>query len=95
VLDAHYELEAQRRMFVLAAKTAEPLASQAADERLRLYEAGRADFAELATALRRRLDAAHDAIAARHDYWMAEAMLWMAIGARPELVRAATEGEKR
>jgi outer membrane protein, heavy metal efflux system len=94
VLDAHYELEAQRRMFAVAAKTAEPLAAQAAEERLRLYEAGRADFADLATALRRRLDAAHDAIAARHDYWMAEAMIWMAIGARPEVVGAG-EGDQR
>ena len=81
-------------MFVVGAKTAEPLASQAADERLRLYEAGRIDLAGLVSSLRRRLDAAHDAIAARHDYWMAEAMLWMAVGARPEVVRAS-EGEKR
>jgi hypothetical protein len=95
VLEAHSELEAQRRMFLVAAKTAEPLAAQAAEETRRLYESGRADLGDLVTSLRRRLDAAHDAIEARHDYWMAEAMLWMAIGARPELVRAATEGEKR
>jgi hypothetical protein len=95
VLDAHYELEAQRRMYVLAAKTTEPSAAQAVDERIKLYESGRGDFAELVASLRRRLDAAHDAVAARHDYFMAQAMLWMAVGARPELVRDAGEGEKR
>ena len=65
------------------------------EERLTLYEAGRGEFAELVASMRRRLDAAHDAVAARHDYFMAQAMLWMAVGARPELVRGAGEGEKR
>jgi len=95
VLAAHDEMEAQRRMYVLAAKSAEPLSAQAVEERLKLYEAGRGDFGELVAALRRRLDAAHDAVAARHDYFMGEAMLWMAVGARPELVRDAGEGDKR
>jgi outer membrane protein TolC len=95
VLDAHYELEAQRRMYVLAAKTTEPLSAQAVEERIKLYESGRGDFAELVASMRRHLDAAHDAVAARHDYFMAQAMLWMAVGARPELVRDAGEGEKR
>lgn len=95
VLTAHYELEAQRRMFIVAAKTEEPLASQAVEERLRLYETERADLADVVTSMRRRLDAAHDAIAARHDYWAAESKLWMAVGARPELVGGAAQGEKR
>ena len=95
VLDAHYEMEAQRRMYLVAAKTTEPLSAQAVEERMRLYEAGRAEFAELVASFRRHLDAAHDAVAARHDYFMGEAMLWMALGARPELVRDAGEGEKR
>jgi outer membrane protein TolC len=95
VLVAHDEMEAQRRMYVLAAKSTEPLSAQAVEERLKLYEAGRGDFGELVASMRRHLDAAHDAVAARHDYFMAQAMLWMAIGARPEVVRAAGEGEKR
>jgi outer membrane protein TolC len=95
VIAAHYELEAQRRMYVLAARSTEPLAAQAVEERIRLYESGRADFGDLVAALRRRLDAAHDAISARHDYFMSEAMVWMAVGARPELVRAADGGDDR
>jgi outer membrane protein, heavy metal efflux system len=89
VISAHYELEAQRRMYLVAAKSTEPLAAQAVEERLRLYESGRAEFAELMAAFRRHLDAAHDAVAARHDFFMADAMLWMAIGARPEVVASA------
>jgi outer membrane protein TolC len=73
-----------RRMFALAAGTAEPLAAQAAEERLRLYESGRGMFDEVLAAMRRRLQAAHDAAQARHDYHLAEAMLWMAAGARPD-----------
>jgi len=95
VLVAHDEMEVQRRMYVLAAKNTEPLSAQAVEERLKLYEAGRGDFGGLVASMRRRLDAAHDAVAARHDYFMAQAMLWMAVGARPELVRDAGEGEKR
>jgi outer membrane protein TolC len=95
VLVAHDEMEAQRRMYVLDAKSTEPLSTQAVEERLKLYEAGRGDFGELVAALRRRLDAAHDVVSARHDYFMGEAMLWMALGARPELVRDAGGGEKR
>ena len=87
VLDAHYEMEAMRRMYQVAAKSTEPLSAQAVEERIRLYEAGRSEFAELVSTFRRHLDAAHDAVAARHDYFMENAMLWMAIGARPELVR--------
>jgi len=92
VLEAHDEMEAMRRMYVVAAKSAEPLSAQAVEERLRLYESGRAEFAALVASLRRHLDAAHDAVAARHDYFMQQAKLWMAIGARPELVR---DGGKR
>ena len=95
VLDAHNEMEAQRRMYVVAAKSTEPLSAQAVEERLRLYEAGRGDFAGLVVSMRRHLDAAHEAVAARHDYFMAQAMLWMAIGARPELVREASEGDTK
>lgn len=92
VLGAHYEMEAMRRMYVVAAKSTEPLSAQAVEERMRLYEAGRAEFAELVGAFKRHLAAAHDAVAAQHDYFMEQAMLWMAIGARPDLVRAG-EGE--
>jgi cobalt-zinc-cadmium efflux system outer membrane protein len=86
VLDAHYEMEAQRRMFVTAKKTAEPLAAQAAQERARLYEAGRGEAMDLVAAYKRRLDAAHDVAQSRHDYLAAEAALWSATGARPEVL---------
>ena len=86
IVDAHYELDAARRMHVVATKSSEPLSSQAVEERIRLYEAGRGDFAALAAALRRRLDAAHAVAASRHEYRVAEAMLWRAAGARPEVV---------
>ena len=94
VIGAWYELDASRRMFQLAAKSTEPLSAQAVEERIRLYEAGRGEFAELTAALQRRLVAAHDVAAARHEYGMAEAMLWMAAGARPDVVRAATDEER-
>ncbi len=94
VVNAWYELDAARRMFQLAAKSTEPLSAQAVLERIRLYEAGRGEFAELTAALQRRLVAAHDVAAARHEYAMAEAMLWMAAGARPDAVRAAADEER-
>ena len=94
VVNAWYELDAARRMFQLAAKSTEPLSAQAVEERIRLYEAGRGEFAELTAALQRRLVAAHDVAAARHEYAMAQAMLWMAAGARPEVVRNAADPEK-
>jgi outer membrane protein TolC len=81
-------------MYKVAAKSTEPLSSQAVEERLRLYESGRTEFADLAAAMRRRQTAAHDAVAARHDWFMGRAMLWMAIGARPELASGG-EGEMR
>lgn len=92
VIEAHYELDAMRRMFEVAAKTAEPLSAQAVEERMRLYEAGRAMFDDLLGAIRRRLAASHDAVKARHDYGEAETMLWMAIGARPEIVGTKENG---
>jgi outer membrane protein TolC len=95
VLDAHFEMDARRRAYLVAAKHAEPLSRQSVGERQRLYESGRAEFADLVASYRRRLDAEHDAVAARHDYFLAEATLWTAVGARPELVRAAREGDER
>jgi outer membrane protein, heavy metal efflux system len=94
VVDAWYELDSARRMFELAAKATEPLAAQAVEERIRLYESGRGEFAELTAALQRRLVAAHDAAAARSGYGTAEAMLWMAAGARPEAVRTEAGEEE-
>lgn len=91
VLVAHDEMEAMRRMYQTAAKSSRPLAAEAVEERVRLYEAGRAGFPELVAAFDRHLAAAHDAVAARHDYFMGEAMLWMAAGARPDVARAAAD----
>jgi outer membrane protein TolC len=87
VLAAQYELEAARRMASTAGQSTVPLAKQALDERVRLFEAGRASFADVLVAERRHLEARHDFIGARHDYGMAEAMVWMAVGARPEVAK--------
>ena len=95
VVRAHYELDAARRMFEVAARSTEPLSAQSVEERIHLYEAGRGDFAELTAALQLHLRAAHDVAAARHEYGMAQAMLWMAAGARPEAVGDASEGGER
>ncbi|MGH7163028.1 MAG: TolC family protein [Planctomycetota bacterium] len=86
VIVAHYELDAARRMFALAAGSTAPLARQAVEERLRLYESGRVGFAELLQAYRRLLEALRDVAAARHDYGEAEAMVFTAAGARPSTV---------
>lgn len=95
IVQAHYELDAARRMFAVSAKSTVPLAAQAVEERLRLYETGRGEFAELTAAVQRHLAAAHDVAAARHDYGMAEAMLWMAAGARRRLISDAAEESPR
>jgi hypothetical protein len=87
VLAAQYELAAAARMAGVAGRSAAPLAKQALEERLRLFESGRVSFADVLAAERRYLDARHDLVAARHDYGAAEAMVWMAVGARPEVVK--------
>lgn len=91
VIEAQFERDAARRMFSLASRSSAPLSIQAVEERLRLYEAGRGEFAELTNAIRRWLEATREVALARHEYGMAESMLWMAAGARPELLR---EGPK-
>lgn len=87
VVDAQFERDSARRMFALASKSSEPLSMQAVEERLRLYESGRGEFAALTDAIRRRLEAAREVALAQHEYGMAESMLWMAAGVRPELLR--------
>ncbi len=96
VVAAHLDLDAARRMFALAAKTTVPLARQAAEERLRLYESTPEGFAEVVEALRRSLSAREEEISARQMYGEAEAKAWMAAGARPAIVAGtpAKEGDR-
>ncbi|MCE9637938.1 MAG: TolC family protein [Planctomycetes bacterium] len=85
VAAAVFDVSAMARMFGVAAKSTEPATRQAMDERLRLYEGGRGEFGDVLGAVRRHLNATHDVAQARHEYRSAEAMLWKAVGARPEL----------
>ncbi len=87
VVQAHFALDAARRMFELSSSSTEPLSRQAVDERVRLYEAGRQEFAELLNAYRQWHEARREVALGRHEYGMAEAMLWMAAGARPEIAK--------
>jgi hypothetical protein len=89
VVLAHLALDNARRMHAVAVGSTIPLATQAVEERLRLYESGRSDFAEVFGALRRAIDARLGAVTARQMYAEAEARTWMAAGARPSVVASA------
>lgn len=94
VATAHLGLDNARRMHLLTSGTTVPLATQAVEERMRLYEAGRSDFAEVFAALRRVVDARLGALAARQMYAEAAAKLWMSAGARPSAVPLGVGGVK-
>ncbi len=94
VVEAHYEMDAGRRMHAVSARSTVPLARRAVEERLRLYESGRSGFAELFSAYRRFLEARHDEVAGRYEYGEALAKAWMAAGARPSVAEKATGGGK-
>ena len=91
VADAVFELDAMARMFRVAARSTEPATRLALEERMNLYEGGRGEFTALLGAFRVHLDALHAVAQARHYYGSMEAMLWMAVGARP----ASAHGEHR
>ena len=94
VVAAHLEMDAARRMHEVAVTSSVPLSSQAANERIRLYESGRGDFAEVIAAYRRFLQGRLDEVTARYEYGEAEARAWMAAGARPAVVTTGTGGAK-
>ncbi len=86
VVEAHLALDTARRMYALTVAKTIPLATQAVEERMRLYESGRATFSEVFESLRRVVEARLGAVSARRMYAEAEAKTWMAAGARPSVV---------
>lgn len=83
VVEAHLALDGARRMHALAATSLIPLTTQAVEERLRRYQSGGSEVAEVFDALRRTVDARLSAISARRMYAESLAKGFMAAGARP------------